>query len=76
MTTLYSKQGCAPCLLVKTLFQKKGIDYIEKDIEQPEIRDELFRKYQAISVPVTVFGDDFVVGPNMSEIMKRLPAAV
>lgn len=72
MTILYSKQGCSPCMLVKRLFDSKKVEYEVRDISEDRWRDELQEKYQVQMVPVTVFGDDFVVGLNVSEIMKKL----
>lgn len=72
MTIVYSKQGCAPCNSLKTLLKKKGHYYIEKDIDDPSIRDELYTKYRSLTVPVTVFDDVPVVGLDYPKLLKLI----
>lgn len=72
MTTVYSKESCVPCRTLKYLLNKKGVEYIVKDVNEPEIMQELTEKWGFSSVPVTIVNDQPVAGPNIAEIMKKL----
>lgn len=68
MTILYSKQGCAPCSLIKRLFENKGIEYVEKS------QEELFEEHQLITVPVAVWDGELL--PDMISIRNKLTSVV
>ena len=41
MITLYSKKNCGKCQQVKNIMKDKNIEYIEKDLENPDNVAEL-----------------------------------
>lgn len=76
MITVYSKRSCAPCLLLKGLLNQRNIYFEERDVSDPAIMEELVSRYSVFSVPVTVIDDQPIIGPNISEILKRLTPVV
>lgn len=70
MVTLYSKKSCAPCVGVKRYLDKKGVDYVEKDIELTANAMELQWATGMLSAPTVVDGDFVVVGPNYGKLAK------
>lgn len=63
--SLYTSNSCAYCTMVKKLFKYKGVDYIEKNIDDnPEYGKEAIKLSGQLAVPVVVSGTDVVVGWN------------
>lgn len=62
--TVYTKPSCAPCKTLKLWLTRKGIDYQEKNVEDPGVLDEMVQKTGNLSVPQTVVDDKIVSGPN------------
>lgn len=59
MVTLYSKNACAQCMGTKMYLKSKGIEFVEKNIDdQPEAKDEVL-KYGFTSAPIIVPGDEY-----------------
>lgn len=76
MIILYSKQGCPPCAYLKGRLNKANIYFEERNTtENPEYFEEA-AKLGAMSFPFTLVGDQAVIGPNISEIMKKLSVVV
>lgn len=69
---IYTTKTCAYCPMVKKLLTSKGIDYEEMNAEIPEIREEAIKISGAMSVPITVFGTDVVVGWNPGKLMEAM----
>lgn len=75
MIIIYSKESCAPCKMVKTFLDRKGIKYIVRDVSNPKWRDKLESEYHVSTVPVTVLSPDprhVVVGGNIRRIAEVL----
>ena len=74
--TVYTRTTCAPCRMVKTFLQKKGVKYEEVNVdENPERAAEAFEKSGFQMVPVTVIGDRVISGMNiplLSEILNGI----
>lgn len=71
--TLYSSPTCVFCPLVAKLLKEKGVDYEEIDIsESEEAMEEMRKKTGQMGVPVTVVGDEVVIGFNKKKILKLL----
>ena len=75
---VYSKDDCAPCVMVKKYLDRRGIAYTVRNIKENQWRDKLAEEYHVTMVPVVVFSDDprhVVVGYNMNrmaEIIRQL----
>ncbi|MDD4255913.1 MAG: FAD-dependent oxidoreductase [Methanofollis sp.] len=60
---VYSTKQCPYCRMVKAFLEKHGIEYENIDVgEDEEAARELFRVSKQLGVPVTVVGEDVVVG--------------
>lgn len=71
--TVYTRSTCAPCRMLKTYLQKKGINYKEKNIdENPEFAQEAFDCSGMTMVPVMKVGDKVVAGFNLPLISQAL----
>lgn len=71
MITVYTTKTCAYCSLVKQFLTMKGKEYKVVDLEEnPEVRQSLFEKTGALTVPITQAGDQFVVGWNRSRLAE------
>ena len=61
---VYSKSNCQPCRLTKRAFDSKGLEYIEKRVdEDPEALAEI-KALGYLQVPVVVAGDVHWSGLN------------
>ena len=61
---VYSKSNCQPCRLTKRAFDSKGVDYIEKRVDEyPEALAEI-KALGYLQVPVVVVGDVHWSGLN------------
>ncbi len=69
-----SSEKCVPCKLLKEELKRKGIDFIEVDIETSNGR-EIARKYGIIGVPAIIRdGKVVMVGYNkekLNELVER-----
>lgn len=70
--TVYTKTTCAPCRTLKQWFKIKGIEFVEKNAEEPEVFDEMVQKTGMMSVPQTVVGDRVITGPHFSLLSELL----
>lgn len=60
---VYSTKQCPYCRMVKAFLEKHGIEYENIDVgEDEEAARELFRVSKQLGVPVTVVGDEVIVG--------------
>ena len=44
MVIVYGKENCAQCKMTKTVMQREGIDFVEKDIEKDDNSLEYLRE--------------------------------
>lgn len=73
---VYSEPTCRPCRLVKDYLRSKGVRFTEVDISQDEAeREALVRMTGEMSVPVTQYGDRFVVGFSRRRLDELLECA-
>ncbi|WP_298665130.1 FAD-dependent oxidoreductase [uncultured Methanofollis sp.] len=60
---VYSTKQCPYCRMVKAFLKKHGIEYEDIDVgEDEEAARELFQVSKQLGVPVTVVGDEVIVG--------------
>lgn len=72
MLTVFTRSTCAPCKTVKYYLTKKGVPYIEKNIDEPEAAKEFALVSDFQMVPLVVSGDNKVQGLNLSALSKLL----
>ena len=61
--TMYTKPICPYCDKAKELLDSLGIAYEEIDvIDNPELREEAIKKYQWMTVPLILAGDELLGG--------------
>ncbi len=71
--TIYSTPSCHFCNLVKDFFTANGIVYEEFNVATDlEKRKEMLDKSGQMGVPVTVIGDDLVIGFDKEKLSKLL----
>ncbi len=63
---LYSAEWCGACRKAKRYLGKKGIDYEERDIDDPRWTEELLRKTGRRSIPVIDVGGRILTGFSAS----------
>ena len=63
MVKVYSMTDCPWCEKVKKYLKAKGVAFEEINIEeQPKRRKEIFAYTEEAGVPMTVVGEQFVIG--------------
>ena len=71
--TVFTRTTCAPCHMLKSYLQRKGVQYQEKNVDDnPEEAAEIFAKTGFTMVPVTVIDDKIVSGFNLPLISELL----
>lgn len=71
MAVLYRTTLCQDCQATRELLDRRGVKYIEIDIEkQPERQQHLIDRYNVPSFPILEVGDDFVIGFQPIEIER------
>ena len=73
MTVVYTRTTCAPCKTVKYWLNKKGIEFREKNIDEPEYAAEFaqFSKVSMVPLVLTPTGQT-VQGLNLPLLSKLL----
>lgn len=71
---IYTTKTCPFCEVVKKLLTYKGVKYIEKNAELPEIREEAIKVSGAMTVPITIVNGKTLVGFNQRALMEALTA--
>ncbi len=73
---VYTTPTCVFCPLVKSFLDEKGLEYEEIDVsESQEKLNEMKEKSGVLSVPVTVIGDQAVVGFDKGKLEQLLNSA-
>lgn len=69
---LYSADWCAYCQTMKRWLAKNNVDYELKDVDNPEIRQEMSDKADGNqTIPTLVIDDGYYVNPTVP-ILKKL----
>ncbi len=71
---VYSKSNCPNCTTAKALLDSKGLDFIERSIEDQEWRDVFTRQYPDIRQMPQIFIDGQRVGglAGLQQALKQL----
>jgi glutaredoxin len=70
--TIYTRTTCSPCKTVKWYLQRKGVDYIEKNIDEETNMKEMANLTPVMMVPLVVIGDSLIQGMNLQALQKSL----
>lgn len=71
---VYSKDNCPNCTTAKALLDSKGLDFIERSIEEQEWRDVFTRQYPDIRQMPQIFIDGQRVGglAGLQQALKEI----
>lgn len=70
---IYSADWCGFCRAVKEYLDGKGVKYTEKNIEQdPKYAEESVAKSGQMGIPVTIIGENVIVGFDRPKIDAAL----
>lgn len=70
MVVVYTSKHCPACREVKKFLKEKEIEFTEKDVEIFENRDEMFKKFRVMTVPITVLNRQVIYGYNREELER------
>ena len=69
--TIYTSFGWGPCMVTKSWLKKNNIEYIEKNVNDDSIKDEMFALGYR-STPVVVSEKGTVIGYNPTKLAEFL----
>lgn len=70
---IYSTPSCHFCQMTKEFFAENGVEYTNYDVSKDlERRQEMFNITSQMGVPVTVIGDDVVIGFDKGKLSELL----
>lgn len=69
---VFTQPGCMFCAKVKDFLVKKGIDFNERDVTRDESALDEIEKLGLMSTPITMKGDEVVVGYDEKALEKLL----
>ena len=70
---VYTMTGCAHCAGVKAYLEEKGIEFTERNVLEDEQAMADFKQLGYRGTPVTVVGDDAIVGFDKARLEELLP---
>jgi glutaredoxin len=71
---VYSLPTSVDCQAAERFFSENGVEFEDRNVEEPEFRHELMREYGSLTLPTIVLGDEVILGfrINKGKIAKRL----
>ncbi|EKD24166.1 MAG: glutaredoxin [uncultured bacterium] len=73
MVIIYSTNTCAYCGMAKEYFEKEGIEFIEKNVQEDHAAaKEMVEKTHQLGVPVIDINGTIVIGFDREAINKAL----
>lgn len=70
---VYTTNTCAYCVIVKKYLDSKQVDYEVINLDDnPELRQELFQKTGAMTVPIIENNGEYVIGWNPAKLNALL----
>jgi glutaredoxin-like YruB-family protein len=77
--TLFTTPTCGWCHRTKDFLRQRGVQFEERDVAaDPAAAEELVRRSGLMTVPVTIAGDDVIVGfdrPRLERLAERFRPA-
>ncbi len=75
MITVFTTNTCAYCVMVKKFLSMRGkkFEVINLD-DNPAVRQSLFEKTGAMTVPQTLINDKYIIGWNPGALASALTA--
>ncbi len=71
MVTIFTTNTCAYCKMVKQFLTLKGKEFKVVNLDDnPEVRQSLFEKTGAMTVPITQVDDQFIIGWNRQRLAE------
>jgi glutaredoxin-like YruB-family protein len=70
--TLYSTSNCTHCRQAKTFLQKKGVRFMEFDVQRNQRALKEFQRLGARGVPVIIIGTTRLDGFNARQLEQAL----
>ena len=70
--TVFTRSTCAPCRTVKHYLTMKGVEFREKNIDDPEFAAEFARVADFPMVPLVLVGENKVQGLNLGLLSTLL----
>jgi glutaredoxin len=67
---LYATEWCGYCQRARKLFEEKGIDYVEYDIEKSELAKQQFDQLGGRGVPVVLYNGEVIKGFSRQAILN------
>lgn len=73
MITIFTTNQCSYCQMVKKFLTMKGKEYEVVSLDDnPDIRQTLYEKTGAMTVPITQINEDYVIGWNPSKLLALI----
>ncbi len=70
---VYSTPTCMYCNLLKDFLKENGVEYTEINVaEDEEKRNYIVEKSGQMGVPVTIIGEEVIIGFNQAKISETL----
>lgn len=69
---IYTRDSCSPCRNVKWFLNKRGFEFEEKNIDEPDNFNEFAKIADTMMVPLIIVGDWRQHGLNLSSLGKVL----
>jgi glutaredoxin len=71
---VYSLPEAVDCQAAISFFSENGIQFEDRNVEQPEFKRELVTEYGSLTVPTIVVGDEVILGfgINKDRLAKAL----
>jgi glutaredoxin len=70
--TIYSRSTCGPCQSLKKYLVHKGVEFIEKSVDDEKNLKEMLKLTGVMIVPTVVKGDNVIIGLNFGALAKLL----
>jgi glutaredoxin len=71
---VYSLPTSVDCQAARSFFLENGIEFEDKNVEEPEFRDELVKEHHSLTLPTIVIGGEVILGfgINKNRITEKL----
>jgi glutaredoxin len=69
---VYTQYHCPNCDKVKSFLKQQGVSYVERNIVEDDSAMDELEAMGVLSVPITVRGDDVVIGYDRKRLEKLL----